>query len=113
MTLVPDFLRRNLSLKLLSLTIAIVVYYALRERDDATPAPITLPTGVRSELPTHIVVVPEDPGGATTVRKGRLVRATEEDGTTVFKWLDEAAPTSKPAREKTVKGISHAVLPIR
>lgn len=116
MTIVPSFLKRDLSLKLLALTIAIVVYFALRERDADSPPPITLPTAsMRSELPTHIVVVSEAPDGSTSARRGRLVRGTDEDGKTIFKWLDEAASNPKPAHEQTLntKGSSHAVLPIR
>ena len=54
MKIVPDFIQRNWSLKLLALTIALVVFYAFRERDDAGRPALVLPTPkvvVRDEPP--------------------------------------------------------------
>jgi len=75
MTIIPPFLKRNWSLKLLSLTIALTVYYALREREITLPEPASAP---RTEESVRYIVVTRLPDGSLGTADGRVVHGTNE-----------------------------------
>lgn len=125
MKIIPESIKRNLGMKLLALTIAIVVYFAMREEVATLP----LPTGVRNELPSELVIVTESPDGTSVRHSGRLVRDSDNHGSPRFRWLvDEdssSSGTKSTNRQNTVdqpktqdqtlpptttsKGLTHAV----
>lgn len=98
MKIIPEFLKRNLSLKLLSLIIAVVIYFAFRERGPVGTSEISLPspTGEMSNQPVPVVVVTEKADGSRQSTQGMLLRKAE-------------APLIPPAPDAATKGSTNAV----